>query len=443
MLIEPTLGVVDSILARQDPCSEAIFEEGDTRHPRTVWILSYTGCSNEPRVLRQAFSLARNGWNVVVAGFEGHSPRPAEWSFIRLADKGRSRRLAFRAAMMAQRGIGKVLYTRAASIAALAQAAARLYYFGLPNWRQNYREVLRYASSAPHLKPDLVVAHDFYTSPPAACLAQRYRAALIVDCHEYGRGQYMENPAWVRDGRLFASAMQDDYLARADAVTTVCDGIRDLLNREQRLKRPVVTVRSVPFYEPQPFRSVGERIRVLYHGILASDRALEQAVESVKFWRPEFSLTLRGPVDTAAVARLCALAERNGVADRVAIEPPVPFADIVSAANRADIGYFVQGGLSPQRRFTLPNKFFEYIMAGLALCVSDLPEMSKLVNRYGCGILVPGTDPETIAGAINALTPDRIEIMKRASLAAARDLNWGAEERTMLSLFEQVSPRRC
>ena len=77
------------------------------------------------------------------------------------------------------------------------------------------------------------------------------------------------------------------------------------------------------------------------------------------------------------------------MSERLTIEPPVPFDQIVPAANRADIGYFVHLDTSPQRRFVLPNKFFEYVMAGLALCVSDLPEMARLVRQYDMGVLVP------------------------------------------------------
>lgn len=437
-LIESTLDAIDWVLAREDKSAAASFQQGDTRHDRTAWILTYTGCSDEPRVIRQAWSLSRNGWNVVVAGYDGHSPRPPEWSFVRLPNRGRASGIAFRAAMFAQRRLGKILYIRAASLPAPAQFGARLYYFGLPNWRQNYRELLRIADAIPHLRANLVIAHDFYTCPAGAALARKWGAPLVVDCHEYARGQYMDDPAWVRDGRLFATAMQDDYLSRADAVTTVCDGIGDLLNKEQRLKRPALTIRSLPLPERQPFRVTGDRISVLYHGILSADRALDRAVESIRSWRPEFHLVLRGDGDPEIVRDLRRVAEENGVSDRLTIEPPVDFANIVSAANGADIGYFVQQDYSLQKRFALPNKFFEYVMAGLALCVSDLPEMAKLVTRYHCGRLVADADPRAIAEAINSLTREEIDRMKRASLAAAAELNWAAEERKLLDLFAEI-----
>mgnify|MGYP000875211132 CR=1 FL=1 len=446
-LVGATLGPIDSLLARQAPGSLGrIFvrkpETGEP-HARTAWILSYTGVSNEPRVLRQAWSLVRAGWNVVVVGYEGHSARPPEWSFLRLADRPRSQSIPLRGALLLQRQVGRLLYRYGAASPLIAHLGAELYYFGLGNWRQNYREILRISANVPRLKGDLVIAHDFHTCPPAAALARQWGAALMVDCHEYGRAQYMDNPEWVKDGRLFATAIQDAYLAQADAVTTVCDGIRDLLNAEQKLKRPVVTVRSTPLAKPQSFRPTGELATVLYHGILSADRGLEEVVASLRYWRPHFQLVLRGSGEEDVIARLRTIAADTGVTERLSIEPPVPFEEIVPAANTADIGYFVQHDFSAQKRFTLPNKFFEYIMAGIALCVGDLPEMSRLVHSYRLGRLVERCAPEAIAETINALTREDIDAYKRASIAAAAELNWQVEQNVFLDLVAQIVPSRA
>jgi glycosyltransferase involved in cell wall biosynthesis len=232
--------------------------------------------------------------------------------------------------------------------------------------------------------------------------------------------------------------LQDYFLSRADAVTTVCEGIARLLDREQELRRPVRVVRSVPFYTPQPFRPTGDTIIVLYHGEIYRSRGLHLAVRSMRLWRPEFRLLLRGYSDPSYVEELWRIARDAGVEGRVTIEPPVPFDQIVPAANRADIGYFVHQDISPQRRFVLPNKFFEYVMAGLALCVSDLPEMANLVKRFGFGQLVEACEEEAIAAAINSLDRQRIDAMKRRSIEAARELSWESEKQRMLSLYEEL-----
>ena len=89
----------------------------------------------------------------------------------------------------------------------------------------------------------------------------------------------------------------------------------------------------------------------------------------------------------------------------------------------------------PTKRFTLPNKFFEYVQARLALCVADLPEMARLVKQHELGVLVPHIGPEAIAEQINSLTRERINAYKQASMKAARVLSWQNEAAVMLEAY--------
>lgn len=399
---------------------------------KTAWIFSYTPVASEPRVLRQASALVGAGWRVVVFGYEGRSATPDIWQFVQLP---REVRYSFpvRALMKAFRGVGLILARVGVA------AGAHLYHVGMPHVLRFRRAAAAFQRAHPELAPSLVVAHDYHTADVAYGAARRAGARFTVDCHEYARGQYMHDRRWVRWMRPYVRAFQDHYLARADVVTTVCDGIAELLDAEQALQRPVRVVRSVPFRNPQPFRPTGDRIRVLYLGEICYMRGLHKAIQSMPLWRPEFDLVLQGNVQAGYGERLLEIARERGVADRMQIRPPVPFDDIVPSANAADIGYFVHKDLSPQKRFVLPNKYFEYVMAGLALCVSDLPEMARLVHQYGFGKLVPAYDERAIADVINSFDRATIDEMKRKSIAAASgELNWESEQHRMLDAYESV-----
>ena len=75
-------------------------------------------------------------------------------------------------------------------------------------------------------------------------------------------------------------------------------------------------------------------------------------------------------------------------------------------------------------------------MAGLALCVSNLPEMAQLVTHYRVGITFDAAEPRAIAAAINTLDKISIDRHKRASLLAARTLCWERESGMMVSAYE-------
>src|SRR5262249_13403613 len=106
-----------------------------------------------------------------------------------------------------------------------------------------------------------------------------------------------------------------------------------------------------------------------------------------------------------------------------------------------DVGFFALPRSSRHNQLALPNKFFEYIMAGLALCVTDLPEMARLIRERGLGVTFASVNPRVIAAAINALSPAAIDRYKRNALEAARELCWELESERLVSAYSAASIR--
>ena len=280
----------------------------------------------------------------------------------------------------------------------------------------------------PKLRPAVIFCHDYYTIDFAYELNRKHKIPYYVDCHEYSVGQFPEDKMWSKWVSPTVKVIQDIYLPNASGISTVSKGISKFLANDHKLKIPPLVLRSVPFYERQPFNKTGKKIKVLYHGEIYKTRSLDYAVRSLKYTNKNIHLTLRGYGDENYKKELLEIAKNCGCEKRITIEEPVPFDKIISFANNHDIGYFVSSKFSPQRKHTLPNKFFEYIMAGLCLFVSDVPEMSKIIKQYKCGILAKNLDERLIANMLNNLTPSKIDDMKKNSLEAAKKFNWEKEE---------------
>jgi glycosyltransferase involved in cell wall biosynthesis len=148
------------------------------------------------------------------------------------------------------------------------------------------------------------------------------------------------------------------------------------------------------------------------------------------------SRNTRQPLRTARPASIArSKSSVRQFVDQIRFEPAVPPEEVVARANEADVGLFHLPDHSRQARHALPNKLFEYIMAGLAVCVSDLPEMSPIVRRHGTGLLIDGSSPAAIAGTVNRFTPASIDRFKRRSLVAARELCWEVEQQHLVDAF--------
>jgi glycosyltransferase involved in cell wall biosynthesis len=269
--------------------------------------------------------------------------------------------------------------------------------------------------------------------PIAARLAREKGGIYVYDTHEFGTEEFAHQPRWRRWQRPVVCAIEGKYIRGAAIVSTVSAGIGKLLDELYRLPRPAMVIRNTPTYQAYPFRPTGERIRVLYHGIVVPGRGLELAIDSVPLWDDRFDLTIRGPENPEFTPLLRERVAALGLGARVTIAPPVPMTALVREATAFDIGFFALPGHSRQNELALPNKIFEYIMAGLCLCTSDLPEIAAIIADNDLGVTVHELDPATIARAINAFDRHRIDACKRNALVAAKQLCWEHESARLVA----------
>jgi glycosyltransferase involved in cell wall biosynthesis len=91
-------------------------------------------------------------------------------------------------------------------------------------------------------------------------------------------------------------------------------------------------------------------------------------------------------------------------------------------------------------RYSLPNKLFESIHAGVPVVAADLPDLAALVLRYGVGEVVDPSRPELLADAITRILADP-HPYRRAARGARLEVSWGREEAALLDLYTRVLTR--
>jgi glycosyltransferase involved in cell wall biosynthesis len=286
------------------------------------------------------------------------------------------------------------------------------------------------------------LANDWTMLPLAARLARERGGVYGYDTHEFAAEEYGDQRKWRLWHRPMVCALEREFIRDAATVSAVSRAIADRLQRLYPLPNPSIVIRNTPSFEAFAFRPTArDRVKVLYHGIVTPGRGLEATIDSVVAWRPMFELTIRGPGDEGYLNDLrCRIVER-GIVGRVVIAPPVPMTALVREATVYDIGFFALPGSSRHNEFALPNKFFEYVMAGLALCVTDLPEMASLLHEHDLGVTFPHVDPDAIAAAVNGLDPSSIDRYKRNALTAARELCWERESGRLVAAYGAVIGR--
>jgi glycosyltransferase involved in cell wall biosynthesis len=235
----------------------------------------------------------------------------------------------------------------------------------------------------------------------------------------------------------------------ASKVITVSDGIA--LEMAQRLKidSPLV-VRNVPervkVNDRIDLRRIlgipNEGIIIIYIGGILANRGVETFIEA-------FSSLEREDVYLVFLGAECLplwinLDISENVLNRIKFHPPIPPRDVVAAAASADIGIHAIRDTSLSHRYCLPNKLFEYIQAGLAVIVTDLPEMSAMVMSYGVGKVFPDGDESALTEVIESLCGDSVlmDKMKLASRNAKEDLCWEKEQDRLLRMYNALFAER-
>jgi glycosyltransferase involved in cell wall biosynthesis len=190
----------------------------------------------------------------------------------------------------------------------------------------------------------------------------------------------------------------------------VSETFAELLAELFRLVRRPLVVMNCPPVEPLPERAPhAGRLRVIYQAAVGPGRRAEDVVEAAPH-AGDAQITIRVVgADTRSLSRLI---EARGVGDRVELSDPVPAATVVEALAPFDVGLIINRPVTRNDELAVPNKLFEYMMAGLAVVVPELPEMGELVGREQIGLTYPPGDTAAMGRAIRRLAEDP-ELLRR------------------------------
>jgi glycosyltransferase involved in cell wall biosynthesis len=289
-------------------------------------------------------------------------------------------------------------------------------------------------------------SHDIHVGP-ASWLAARLRGAkLVYDGHElwgepYGPGLRARLVA--RTGALIERLM----VRTSDVVITTNPSRAEVL-RQRYGRRDIAVLANVPPLEREvvpldPGYPPSKRV-LLYQGWIAAEaRCFRETVQALALVEDDIHFVILGFGWESAREQIRVWAREAGVADRVHFLPPRPWNELVATAAAATVGLVpIRGGpLNHQLGDT--NKLHEYLMGGLPVIASDLPEIRRIVTmgEPAVGELFDPSKPETIARALRDVVADPEVLAARrrqARWVAEEHLNWEIEERRLLELYDDL-----
>ncbi len=285
-------------------------------------------------------------------------------------------------------------------------------------------------------KFDLAIAVDLDTLAAVSIACRIRRKPWVYDAHEY----FTEVPEL--EGRNFVKSfwkLVSRLTGRYNM--TVSQSLADVLTEKYRQKFHVI--RNVPEkmdidMTDQRVLRPGEAVTLVYFGYLNKGRGLEYVIQALKLLPERFRLLLIGGGDLEA--GLKSLARDPGLEDRVEFTGWVEPDKGRQYLERGHIGLNLLDGRSVSYYYSLANKTFDYLQAGIPAIHMDFPEYRLMSQQYECLILLEKPDAELVARAVLQIAnhPEKYRRMSTEAFQAAGQLCWENEEPFLIRFFENI-----
>jgi hypothetical protein len=269
---------------------------------------------------------------------------------------------------------------------------------------------------------DVIIANDIDTLPIALGIAKRNKAKVLFDAHEYHPKEIEDNEDWVRTEQPYKTWLCKEYIPQVDCMTTVCEGIAQEYAKNFGVTPEVIT-NATSFYDLTPTITNEKHIKLIHHGICSPSRKIELMIEMMNYLDDRFSLDLILVHDIYTKAYYDKLIESVKHNKKIQFKPPVPTSEIPIHTNQYDIGVFILKPVNLNYHYALPNKFFEFVQARLAIAIAPSPEMTKYIQKYDVGIVAEDYTPQSLAAKLNALTHTQIMYYKQQAHQHAHELS--------------------
>lgn len=287
-------------------------------------------------------------------------------------------------------------------------------------------------------RADILWANDLDTLLPNYLIARLKKKKIIYDSHEY----FLLTVAKKSSLRIFG-IIERSIFPRLKNVLTVNASIKNVY--EKMYKVPITVIRNVPFrntaVEVVSLNPAHKEKRILLmQGIgLNENRGAEEAVEMMQFLPDLYILYFigRGTI----LDKLKKMVEMLGLNSKVFFLGVLPYNTMMGYTRLAYLGLiFEKIDFNDEHRFSLPNKFFDYIKAGLPILSSKADEIKKIIDQFNIGTFIEDFVPAHIAKQIIQLDlqPGEYNLWKQNLITAAEVLNWENEEKKLVMFMEQL-----
>jgi glycosyltransferase involved in cell wall biosynthesis len=179
-----------------------------------------------------------------------------------------------------------------------------------------------------------------------------------------------------------------------------------------------------------------EKLTLVYSGVFESGRGIEELLKIFDAVEETYNFIFIGDGSLKSIFEEHPNFQ-NGIYTVPFLEQRL-YQTLIREAN-VMISLITSDSLSYQ--LALPNKFLDGLNAGLVLLASNIPEQSRLINKYDNGVIIDDHDHTNLIDALNFISEDYIRL--RANAQRCNDnFVWEANETVLIEYLTSVLNNR-
>ncbi|MDQ3073021.1 MAG: glycosyltransferase [Bacteroidota bacterium] len=275
-----------------------------------------------------------------------------------------------------------------------------------------------------------ICAVDLDTILPCLLAGKIRNKKLIYDAHEYFTEvpEVVNRPATKKMWQMIANFA----IPKMDLCYTVGPSLAEIFSG--LYKKLFHVIRNVPLFTSESVL-LQKDMFILYQGALNVGRGLEQLIYAMQ--QLPIKLVIAGEGNLSQSLR--EQARKLNLGDKVEFLGYVKPEDLKSLTQKAFIGYNLLENAGLSYYYSLSNKFFDYIHAGVPGLSPDFPEYKAINDPHEVAVLTNLTTENCVL-FINRLleSPALYAKLQQNCIVARQVYNWQKEEQELIKLYDAL-----
>ena len=283
-------------------------------------------------------------------------------------------------------------------------------------------------------KAHAICAIDLDTILPCYFVSVLKQTKRVYDAHEI----FTEMNEVINNRRVkwFWDKIEQFCVPKFDAGYTVNVFIKEEFMRRYMVNYSVI--RNFPLLSETSNHSTNSSLHppIIYQGAVNYGRGFKQLIPAMKFVDSELHIYGIGNFYDETKALIL----KHGLENKIKLFGAVLPSKLKSITPTAKFGITIFEREGMNQYYSLANRFFDYIMAGIPQICVAYPEYKSINNEFEVALLVDNIEVKTLVDAMNQLLNDKLLYLRLQlnTIRARENLNWQTEEKKLIQFWKNI-----